>query len=393
MTSDHYRLDFRAQTPIGQFLPSQTVQPKRNILFLASWYPSREHPRLGNFVQRHALAVARHHRVCVVAAVPSSRPGTEILQEGSFTEIRIYFRKRLPLISCRQALKRGIHKAAELCGSPELVHLNVAFPAGIVLFKTDLPRVISEHFSGYHPISGYRWPRLKRMLTTQILQSAHTIMPVSRFLQKAMKDFVPQARYQIVPNVVDTRVFHYQPPPKKPFTFLHISTLEERSKNISGLLQGVRSLHDMNVDFRLRIGGDGDLSALQQKIDQSGLTPQKVEVIGSMTPEEVARQMQQCHALLMFSHFETQSCTILEALCCGRPVVSSAVGGIPEIVDGDSGILVEPSDPAALGRGMHQMMTNYQKYDGPKIARQAASLYSYEAVAQEFEAVYANALK
>ncbi|MDZ7846020.1 MAG: glycosyltransferase family 4 protein [Owenweeksia sp.] len=144
------------------------------------------------------------------------------------------------------------------------------------------------------------------------------------------------------------------------FTFLHISTLEEGSKNITGLLKGASLLHRQGRSFLLKIGGDGDLEALRKKINEAGLPFEKVELVPEKPIKGIAALMRQCHSLLMYSHFETQSCTILEALCSGRPVVSSAVGGIPEILDKSNGILVKPNQPEALARGMAQMMDSYR---------------------------------
>lgn len=351
------------------------------------------HPKLGNFVRRHAEAVSQLHKVCVVAAVEAGFDEVEIKEEGNLQEIIIYFRKKWPIISQRNAFLRGIDKARLYFPEPDLIHLNVAFPAGLAALSREKPLVITEHFSGYHPISQYRWGFLHKLLTRRILKKAEVVMPVSNFLKEAIADFTSVKRFEVIPNVVNENLFYPAPYTYPEFTFLHISTLQERSKNIRGLLKGVKILQERGLNFRLKIGGDGDIGELQQKIDAAGISIERVEIITEKPLEGIASLMRECHSLLMFSHFETQSCTILEALCSGKPVVSSAVGGIPEIVGESNGILVEANNPQALADGMEKMIRNYQDFKPAAIAREARSKYSYAAVAGKISEVYTSVLK
>ena len=65
-------------------------QKPLHILFLASWYPSTANATLGNFIQRHAEAVALTHKVTVVGAFEAPHPTVEIHTEGNLTEVRAY---------------------------------------------------------------------------------------------------------------------------------------------------------------------------------------------------------------------------------------------------------------------------------------------------------------
>jgi glycosyltransferase involved in cell wall biosynthesis len=59
---------------------------------------------------------------------------------------------------------------------------------------------------------------------------------------------------------------------------------------------------------------------------------------------------------------------VAEALACGRPVVASATGGIPQLV-GDAGLLVQPRNPAELASAIHNVLTDYESYAGKARAR------------------------
>ncbi len=366
---------------------------KLNILFLPSWYPSREHITLGNFVQRHAFAVSELHNVVVVSAHESDNPELEIHELPNLTEIRVYFRKKLPLFSYHKAINRGLDEAIRRFNSFDLAHVHVAYPAGVAALNLNMPFVLTEHFSGYHPQSKYKWSYGRKRITNRILNKARYILPVSDHLGRAIQKFGTQTEMMKVSNVVDTSIFY--PTEEKPekFTFLHISTLEERSKNITGILRGFKSLEIAGHDFNLKIGGDGDLKELKTKIQNYGPSPEKVEIISQQPIDGIANTMRKSHCLVMFSHFENQPCTILEALCTGLPIVTSDVGGIPEVIDTSNGILIPAEAEEQFAQGLQKMMATYADFKPSEISKNAVSLYSYEAVAEKLNEIYLSVLK
>jgi glycosyltransferase involved in cell wall biosynthesis len=81
-------------------------------------------------------------------------------------------------------------------------------------------------------------------------------------------------------------------------------------------------------------------------------------------------------------------CVILEALCCGLPVVSSNVGGISEVVNESNGILVEKENVEQLAVAMCRLMDNYSHYNRDTIAMDAAQKFNYDTVAKQYLKVY-----
>lgn len=365
------------------------------ILFLASWYPNRTNPFLGNFVQRHAEAISAKHEVFVVSAFPYKEPLVQRVQKANLTEITVYYRNELPFLSYLWAMRKGIKETLTKTSEFDLCHVNVAWPAGIIALYLKIPFVVTEHFSGYVPMRNHHWPIMSKSLTRKILERAQYVLPVSGFLQRAMKRFAPEARYKSIPNVVNEKLFNYSEPPKDgKFTFLHISTLENKSKNIRGLLEAVNMVAKKGRrDFRLLIGGDGSQQFLREAVMDYNSGNPNIETFSHKAPHEVAKLFAQSHALLMFSHYETQSCTILEALCSGRPVVSTEVGGIPEIIDESNSIMVEDNDRAGLARAIEKMIDTYDQFDKKQIAQEAGKKYAYTVIAQSYDEVYASVLK
>jgi glycosyltransferase involved in cell wall biosynthesis len=365
------------------------------ILFLCSWYPNKHDGFIGNFIQRHALSAAKHHTVATLSVHPSPTPEVQLSKNGTLTEARVYYQRRLPIISQYLAYKKGFSALQKQGFVFDLIHLNVLYPAALFALSKRLPLLISEHFSGYHKISHFKWTWFKKWVTQRTLRKSKLVMPVSHHLGKAIQAFEPHIEIHKISNVVDTSLFtpSQKSAPNKRFTFLHISTLEERSKNISGLLQGFKTLQDEGVDFLLQIGGDGDLSTLQEKIIHCGLSPQHVAIISPRPSADIAVLMQQADCFVLFSHFENQPCVILEALCCGTPVISSAVGGIPEEVEESNGLLVPAGDHQAFVTALQQMASAKLRYARTAIAQKAQTKYSMEAIGQQLSDCYLSALR
>ncbi len=129
---------------------------------------------------------------------------------------------------------------------------------------------------------------------------------------------------------------------------------------------------------------------LKQLIEKTGLLNKKIFLRGEISYTEVAKEMQEANALLMFSRFENSPCSIIEALCCGLPVIATRVGGIPELINETNGMLVESLDKKGLIAAMEEMITNYKAYNRKKIAEDAAARFSYPVIGKKLDEVYAS---
>jgi glycosyltransferase involved in cell wall biosynthesis len=103
----------------------------------------------------------------------------------------------------------------------------------------------------------------------------------------------------------------------------------------------------------LWIVGDGEhRGALEAVAANLGLGA-RVRFLGRRPAGEIRWALQRTHALVVPSIYEGMPLVVLEAMAAGRPVVASAVSGIPEVVrDGETGWLVPPEDPAALASAL-----------------------------------------
>ena len=133
------------------------TQHKLHILFLTSWYPSKVLPVNGDFIERHAEAVATLHRVSILHVItnPHAIKPIEIeIQKSSSKNAYIAYVKKsknpfIKLIRFYKAYKTLLNKI----GSFDIIHLNKLYPAGIVALFLEVfhkkQYLITEHWSGY----------------------------------------------------------------------------------------------------------------------------------------------------------------------------------------------------------------------------------------------------
>ena len=100
---------------------------------------------------------------------------------------------------------------------------------------------------------------------------------------------------------------------------------------------------------------------------------------GAATPPEIAARLAASDVFVLSSLSENMPLVVLEALCCGLPVVATDVGGVPEAV-GSDGALAQPGDAEGLAAAIESVLDDYGRFDQAEIARRAAARYSFDAV-------------
>jgi glycosyltransferase involved in cell wall biosynthesis len=381
-----------------------------NILFLSSWYPNRVKPTLGNFVQKHAEAAALYDNVsalyvCSDAACKTAYELEEATINGVYT-VNVYYKKvghTIPLLSQFQKARRylrahsiGLERIREKMPQIDLVHHNILYPAGIVALrlkkKYNIPYIITENWTGYLPSKNIKLDALQKHLSKKIAANAACITPVSLDLKNAMLAHGFLGRYEIIYNVMDTRLFFPAKERRKDgkIRFLHISSLDDAHKNISGMLRVAKQLSLIHPELEFRFVGDGDTSPHIRYAKELGIYNTSAFFEGTKTTAEVAQLMREADCFLMFSNYENLPCVIIEALASGLPVVSSTAGGIPEHISEDKGLLVAPRDETALFSAIEQVLKNIrsEKYRAEELSAYAKEHFSYEHVGAKFHGLY-----
>lgn len=384
-----------------------------NILWLCSWFPTARDRYEGDFIERHAQALALYASVDVIHVVQNpnllqiAAPGKETTHKGNVTTTiyaapypalgwapwrKLLFNRRY-LALLRSALQDYINSK----GLPDMVHVHVPVKMGAGALwlnkQYNIPFVVTEHTSSYFddiPGSYMHRNRYFRYITRKTFTSALAVSSVSGWLLQRLTELFSIRATTIIRNVVNTAHFHYVPQSITPFRFIHVSMLVPL-KNVAGILQALQQLLQQRSDWEMVIVGPAG-NAMQQQVADMGLA-QHIRFTGALTYEQVATEMQQAGALVHFSKYENLPCVVNEALCCGLPVISSAVGGIPELVHDGNGILVPEGDTDALCKALLRYLINPEQFDRKAIAATAGQQFSYATIGREIQQLYRTVLK
>ena len=345
------------------------------ILFLTPWYPSDKDAMSGLFVQKH------------VEAVRAQGCDVRVIFSDTWCDTRRQWK----------ALRRE-------GWMPDVVQLNVIQKQGILALwlkkRYGIPYVIVEHWSGFLPENGAYLRNngsLKRKIYEKIAAEASVILPVSERLKEAMQACgIQNARWEKIHNVVDDFFFEKEESRKSKVerrkTLLHVSCFDEAAKNVKGLLRAAKMLTEKRQDWCLVLVGTGaDYKEVRAYAETLAFPAGTLRWTGELTPREVAEEMHKADAFVLPSNYENAPVVLSESLAMGLPIIASRVGGIPEMVDEESGILVPTRDEKALAEAMDEMLDNLDKYDSGQI-RKKGEQYSFETVGKHFKAVYESVL-
>ena len=312
------------------------------VLIMPKWYPWPDRPVFGLFCREHARAAALRNDVRVLAFAPEPMSGRRVFRywddpaEPLATRRLIYRRPRLrpPAMATQLVGMDAVLKDWRRAGwRPDVIHAHVfeaGFPAVLLGRRLDCPVVVSEHFTAFQRglVRG-----MDRLLARYCFRTADLVCPVSESLLRELRQVEPRGRYRVVPNVVDTTVFHPAGPREgtagEPLRLLNVAALADKKRH-ADLLD---ALSRLRAPATLDIIGEGELlPELRAQVDRLGLGD-TVRFLGPRDPAAVAEAMRASDLFVLPSRFENLPVVLLEAMASGLPVVATRVGGVPEIVD------------------------------------------------------------
>lgn len=196
----------------------------------------------------------------------------------------------------------------------------------------------------------YRKSRLVKSYIHFILKHSNRVICVSPQWKTFFKTILPSKRVDVVNNPVSPSSFDKTKKDKNITQFLFLGRIGNR-KGIYDLLTAISLLPaSVRGSMRLYVGGDGDAPFLNNMIKQL-----KLESIvfhkGWVTGADKYDLLTTSDVYVLPSYNEGLPVSILEAMSFGMPIISTPVGGIPEIVkEGRNGFMVKPGDCESLSK-------------------------------------------
>jgi glycosyltransferase involved in cell wall biosynthesis len=375
------------------------LNKKLHILFLCGWYPSRVLPTNGDFIQRHAEAVATKHKVTVLHIITDENlTKKKDIECTKINEIETYIgyvqKTNNPIIKLKRYVAMFFELSSKI-NDVQVIHVNSLFPFGLfglyLKATKNIPYLISEHWTGYHFPQSKNSGFFQKILSKIIVKNASFVCPVSNDLASSMQQLGLKGNYCKVPNVVDTDLFTPSKNIETHFTIIHISNLSDIHKNITGMLEVAKNLEEKIGTFTWKFIGGTDEN-FKKKIKNLAFKTAKIEFINHISQKELVSHLQKATVFVMFSNFENLPCVILEAFSCGIPVISTNVGGISENFPENFGTLIE-------AKNNKQLLENLLKYhkeknnNKDKMHTYAVNNFSKSAIEKTFSELYLKSIK
>jgi glycosyltransferase involved in cell wall biosynthesis len=287
------------------------------ILLVSQMYPGPDDPDLGVFVKQleQALAARGHE---LERAVLDSRGGGK--QRYASLALRTW----------RAA--RRFH--------PDVVYAHFLVPSGLLAAVAGrAPLVVTAHGRDVRNVGTMRGVATATRAT---VRHAAAVIAVSDYLRRELEAKVPDARGKthVVDSGVDLERFRVEPAPADGPRFLCVGSLTER-KNVLRLADAFARLGEGTLTFV----GDGPLRGRLEGRE-------RVELAGVVPHDELPARIAAAHVVCQPSLIEPFGQALLEAMACGRSVVATRIGGPPEFVPPEAGLLVDPLDVDGIARAL-----------------------------------------
>lgn len=293
--------------------------------------------------------------------------------------VRTFIRIPLFLVRLARALPRI-----------EAVHINAC--SGIAFFAFAAPAILLGRLFGkavilhYHSGSGPEFFRATAPVTPWIFRRATSVVVPSRYLREAFESWGVSAH--MVANICDLRRFQPPEPPPHP-VFIVARNLEPIYNNETAI-RAFAEFYRKSPNARLVIAGDGPEAAMLRELARSLNVSSAVEFTGSVDNSRIPDLMRRVTAVVNTSLTDNQPVSVIEGFAAGVPVISSNVGGVPDLItDGVNGLLFEARDASGLARQMKYVADHPEEARRlAACARETVEQFSWPSVFRQLRPVY-----
>jgi teichuronic acid biosynthesis glycosyltransferase TuaC len=262
-----------------------------------------------------------------------------------------------------------IHKNLE---KPDLLHSHFAYPDGFGMLelvdKWKIPLVV--HLRGAFRIAtGEPTFRTVKDKLMKVLDRADLIFTVSHSVKQEYQELgVPGEKMVVMPNGVNSERFY--PIPQEDARFLLPGKLRDyhgklvlfvgylrKRKGVDLLVEAMPEVLKEHPDTHLIIIGEGQLRKRLEERGRELDMADRLSFLSNIPHEKMLNFINAADLTVLPTFAEGRPNIVLESMLCGRPVVATAVSGIPELVrDGVEGILIKPGESAPISRALCSLL-------------------------------------
>lgn len=272
---------------------------------------------------------------------------------------------------------------------PDVVHTNVGAALHmllpLIISNSKAKHIFTVHSMGYRIFEGLKKIIIKFCFKTKRIIPVAICDSVKKSLIESY--MIDSDLVELVYNGVNTDEF--LPACKKNheyITFINVGTLYH-IKNHQLLINAFAKIYKRIQNIRLIIVGDGELRySLSEQIKRLNLD-NVVELVGNQS--DVRTYLQRADVYCCSSKVEGLPISVLEAMACGLPVITTRAGGVIDIVKNCVNGYVVDSEATSYSEKMYELATNFStRKDMSKMSRKMAMEHDLKICAREYERIY-----
>jgi glycosyltransferase involved in cell wall biosynthesis len=228
------------------------------------------------------------------------------------------------------------------------------------------------------------------------LHNAEKIVAVSNEISEILKRKygIPKCRMLVVGTGYDDRIrqelgdIKLRAETERSMRIINVANMRP-VKDHKTLLESFKKLTERMKGVRLSLVGDGPLRRqMEEFCTQQSI--HDVEFLGKLPHRDALKHIANSDVFILTSVEEGMPNVIIEALALGKPVIATAVGGIPEVVkDGVNGILVPPKSPEHVAKALERLLSDsgLRRKLG-EAAAESVKDYTWSKIAEKYERIY-----
>lgn len=383
------------------------------ILVIPSWHPTPEKPLRCNWILPHitALREAGHDVFVLHVDLDVVNEVKNITHENvNYRNIKYiyhkhsvkcnkYYRTRFfyksVLDSYAEKLQDLYKEIEESWGKPDVIHAHVSLPAGYgaakLGMKNIIPVVVTEHYSGFESDAKFWWRVgcfVKQMGSN--IQGFYAVSP--GFAKRIMATGLIEVSGTL-PNPIDTDLFFpLEQKAESEFFRIVITGNLSKLKGVDILFQAL-SLLLGKLNWSLTVLGDYQQKIKFRKWLDNPEFSKRVNLLGKISQKELVNIYSNSDLYIVASRVETANVSMLEAMACGIPVITTRCGAPETLINDSVAIVVPPEDPQAMAIAILTMSNSIEKYKKEQLREFVVCNYSKKSVVDKMITAYKNAIQ
>ncbi|MGM0877130.1 MAG: glycosyltransferase family 4 protein [Bacillota bacterium] len=279
---------------------------------------------------------------------------------------------------------------------PDIIHIHMSYKGSfyrkslfVLIAKLfNIPVIVHVHGSSFKDFYAGLSEGQKKYCRF-ILKKCDKLIVLSKEWYQYFSNLIPKDKVQVLYNGVTKSNFTLQKKNNDIPIALFMGRLGQR-KGTYDLIEAIKLLKEKGIKGKFLLAGDGEVDAVNTLIEKYNLQ-EYVETLGWINGDQKKSLLETADILVLPSYNEGLPMAILEAMDYGLPIVSTPVGGIPEvIIDDKNGYLVNPGDVQNLAARLTDLIVNEElRYDmGQNNQRQIAEKYDLEVLLKDLSLLY-----